>query len=60
MDRALRQAMVVHDRGGVPDLSVSGDKSDFSGRRPSRSNYNEQAQSANAITKPTPYGYRPC
>jgi hypothetical protein len=48
------------DRGGVPDLSVSGDKSDFGRRRPSQSDYDEQARSANAITELTPCSYRPC
>jgi hypothetical protein len=50
----------IGDRGGVPDLLVSGDKSDFGVRRPSPSNYDEQARSANAIAEPTPSGYRPC
>jgi hypothetical protein len=34
--------LIPLDRGGVPDLSVSGDKSDFCGSRPSRSDYDER------------------
>src|SRR5689334_24186844 len=48
------------DRGGVPDLSVSGNNFDFGGSRPSRSDYDERTRSANAIAEPTPCGYRPC
>jgi hypothetical protein len=50
----------ARDRGGVLDLSVNGNKSDFGGRWPSRSDYDEQARSANAIAELTPCGYRPC
>ena len=52
--------LIPLDRGGVPDLSVSGDNFDFGGSRPSRSDYDERTRSANAIAEPTPCGYRPC
>ena len=56
----LRDVCALRDRGGVPDLSVSGDNFDFGGSRPSRSDYDERTRSANAIAEPTPCGYRPC
>jgi hypothetical protein len=49
-----------HDRGGVSDLSVSGDKSDLVVVDPHDPTTTSKTRSANAITKPTPDGYRPC
>jgi hypothetical protein len=39
----------------VPYLSVSGDNSDLAEDDP-----RDSARGANAITEPTPCGYRPC
>ena len=52
--------LIPLDRGGVPDLSVSGNNFDFGGSRPSRSDYDERTRSTNVIAKPTPCGYQPC
>jgi hypothetical protein len=48
------------DRGGVPDLSVSGDKSDLVVVDPRDPTTTSKTRSANAIVEPTPHGYRPC
>jgi hypothetical protein len=48
------------DRGGVPDLSVSGDKSDLVVVDPHDPTTTSETRSANAIAEPTPDGYRPC
>jgi hypothetical protein len=48
------------DRGGVPDLSVSGDSFDLVGDDPHDPTTTSKTRSANAITEPTPDGYRPC
>jgi hypothetical protein len=48
------------DRGGVPDLSVSGDKSDLVVVDPHDPTTTSKTPSTNAIAEPTPCGYRPC
>jgi hypothetical protein len=48
------------NRGGVPDLSVSGDKSDLVVVDPQDPTTTSETRSANAIAEPTPDGYRPC
>jgi hypothetical protein len=48
------------DRGGVPDLSVSGDKTDLVVVDPHDPTTTSETRSANAIAEPTPDGYRPC
>jgi hypothetical protein len=48
------------DRGGVPDLSVSGDSFDLVGDDPHDLTTTSETRSANAIAEPTPDGYRPC
>jgi hypothetical protein len=48
------------DRGGVPDLSVSGDKSDLVVVDPHDPTTTSGTRSANAIAEPTPDGYQPC
>jgi hypothetical protein len=48
------------DKGGVPDLSVSGDKSDLVVVDPHDPTTTSETQSANAIAEPTPDGYQPC
>jgi hypothetical protein len=50
----------VSDRGGVPDLSVSGDKSDSVVVDPHDPSTTSKARSANAVAEPTPDGYQPC
>jgi hypothetical protein len=45
---------------GVPDLSVSGDKSDLVVVDPHDPTTTSETRSANAIAEPTPDGYRPC
>jgi hypothetical protein len=44
----------------VPDLSVSGDNFDLVGGDPHDLTTMSETRSANAITEPTPDGYRPC
>jgi hypothetical protein len=44
----------------VPDLSVSGDKSDLVVVDPHDPTTTSETRSANAIVEPTPDGYRPC
>jgi hypothetical protein len=44
----------------VPDLSVSGDKSDMVVVDPHDPTTMSKTRSANAITEPTPDGYQPC
>jgi hypothetical protein len=44
----------------VPDLLVSGDNFDLVGGGPHDPTTTSETQSANAIAKPTPDGYRPC
>jgi hypothetical protein len=48
------------DRGGVPDLLVSGDKSDLVVVDPHDTTTMRKTRSANAIAKPTTDGYQPC
>jgi hypothetical protein len=48
------------DKGGVPDLSLSGDNSDLVVVDPHDTTTTSKTRSANAITEPTPCGYRPC
>jgi hypothetical protein len=48
------------DRGGVPDLLVSGDKSDLVVVDPHDPTTTSETRSANAIAEPTHDGYRPC
>jgi hypothetical protein len=48
------------DRGVVPDLSVSGDKSDLVVVDHYDPTTTSKTRSANAIVEPTPDGYRPC
>jgi hypothetical protein len=48
------------DIGGVPDLSVSGDKSDLVVVDPHDPTTTSETRSANAIAEPTPDGYRHC
>jgi hypothetical protein len=52
--------LIPLDRGGVPDLSVSGDKSDLVVVDPHDPTTTSETRTANAIAKPTPDGYRPC
>jgi hypothetical protein len=52
--------LIPLDRGGVPDLSVSGDKSDLVVVDPRDPTTTSETRSANAIAEPTPDGYRPC
>jgi hypothetical protein len=51
---------VCSDRGGVLDLSVSGDKSDLVVVDPHDTTTTSETRSVNAIAEPTPDGYRPC
>jgi hypothetical protein len=44
----------------VPDLSVSGDNFDLVGGDPHDPTTTSETRSANAITEPTPDGYRSC
>jgi hypothetical protein len=44
--------LIPLDRGGVPDLSVSGINLDLVVVRPSRSDYDERTCCANAIAEP--------
>jgi hypothetical protein len=44
----------------VPNISVSGDNFDLVGGDPHDPTTTSETQSANAITEPTPDGYRPC
>jgi hypothetical protein len=48
------------DRGGVPDLSVSGDKSDLVVVDPHDLTTTSETRSANAVVERTPDGYQPC
>jgi hypothetical protein len=52
--------LIPLDRGGVPDLSVSGDSFDLVGDDPHDPTTTSETRSANAIAEPTPDGYRPC
>jgi hypothetical protein len=52
--------LIPLDRGGVPNLSVSGDKSDLEVVDPHDLTTTSKTRSANAIAEPTPCGYRPC
>jgi hypothetical protein len=52
--------LIPLDRGGVPDLSVSGDKSDLVVVDPHDPTTTSETRSANAIAEPTPDGYQPC
>jgi hypothetical protein len=51
------EALIPLDRGGVPDLSVSGDKSDLVVVDPHDPTTTSETRSANAIAEPTPDGY---
>jgi hypothetical protein len=55
-----RASSTSADRGGVPDLSVSGDSFDLVGDNPHDPTTTSETRSANAIAEPTPDGYRPC
>jgi hypothetical protein len=58
-----RHLFLIHrfaDRGGVPDLSVSGDNFDLVVVDPHDPITTSETRSANAIAEPTPDGYRPC
>jgi hypothetical protein len=50
----------LDDRGGVPDLSVSGDNFDLVVVDPHDPTTTSETRSANAIAEPTPDGYQPC
>jgi hypothetical protein len=52
--------LIPLDSGGVPDLSVSGDKSDLVVVDPHDPTTTSKTRSANAIAEPTPDGYQPC
>jgi hypothetical protein len=52
--------LIPLDRGGVPDLSVSGDKSNLVVVDPHDPTTTSETRSANAIAEQTPDGYRPC
>jgi hypothetical protein len=52
--------LIPLDRGGVADLSVSGDKSDLVVVDPHDPTMTSKTRSANAIAEPTPDGYQPC
>jgi hypothetical protein len=52
--------LIPLDRGVVPDLSVSGDKSDLVVVDPHDPTTTSETRSANAIAEPTLDGYRPC
>jgi hypothetical protein len=52
--------LIPLDRGGVPDLSVSGDSFDLVRDDPHDPTTTSETRSANAIAEPTPDGYRPC
>jgi hypothetical protein len=52
--------LIPLDRGGVPDLSVSGDNFDLVVVDPHDPNTTSETRSANAIAEPTPDGYRAC
>jgi hypothetical protein len=51
--------LIPPDRGGVPDLSVSGDNFDLVGGDPHDPTTTSETRSANAIAEQTPDGYRP-
>jgi hypothetical protein len=53
-------SIMVIDRGGVPDLSESGDSFNVVGDDPHDPTTTSETRSANAIAEPTPDGYRPC
>jgi hypothetical protein len=52
--------LIPLDRGGVRDLSVSGDKSDLVVVDPHDPTTTSKTRSANAIAEPTPDGSQPC
>jgi hypothetical protein len=52
--------LIPLDRFGVPDLSVSGDKSDSVEVDPHDPTTTSETRGANAIAEPTPDGYQPC
>jgi hypothetical protein len=52
--------LIPLDRGGVPDLSVSGDNFDLVVVDPHDPTTTSETRSANAIAEPTPDGYQPC
>jgi hypothetical protein len=59
--KSTKSSLCTHiDRGGVTDLSVSGDNFDLVGGDPHDPTTMSKTQSANAIAEPTPNGYRPC
>jgi hypothetical protein len=55
----LACSSTLPDRGGEPDLSVSGDKSDLVVVDPHDPTTTSKPRSANAIAEPTPNGYQP-
>jgi hypothetical protein len=55
-----RNSPCPSNRGEVHDLSVSGDNFDLVGGDPHDPTMSSETRSANAITEPTPDGYRPC
>jgi hypothetical protein len=54
------QQEVPGDRGGVTNLSVSGDNFDLVVVDPHDPSTTSETQSANAIAEPSPNGYQPC
>jgi hypothetical protein len=57
---AIGVKMLIFDRAGVPDLSVSGDNFDLVEVDPHDPTTTSETRSANAIAEPTSNGYRPC
>jgi hypothetical protein len=52
--------LIPLDRGGVPNLLVSGDKSDLVVVDPHDPTMTSKTRGANAIAETTPDGYQPC
>ena len=52
--------LIPLDRGGVPDLLVSGDNFDLVGGDPHDPTMTSETRIANAIAEPTSDGYQPC
>jgi hypothetical protein len=57
MIKIKAHSVLCADRGGVLDLSVSGDKSDLVVVDPHDPTTTSETRSANAIAEPTPDGY---
>ena len=62
LDKLIEQPgkLIPLDRGGVPDLSVSGDNFDLVVVDPHDLTTTSETRSANAIAEPTTDGYQPC